>query len=260
MWNFNIIFPAATKLFEAGQLDPTGKDNTLCPFSVAFKEAGEPLGTIWDYHRTHPDDEQAFHNSMNATLSSSTWSPQHILRVFDWNRVNTVVDVGGSAGHVSMAIFDGFPHIQFTVEDVGEVIETSRRDLPQKYAKNITFLEHDFFKPQPVAADCYILRFILHNWSDYDAQRIISSLASAFRPGTKLIAFDHVLPEPGSISAHMETVVRNMDITMYGLMAGKERSQEDFVKIVKKGDPRMELKSCVTPPGSAASALIFECM
>jgi 6-hydroxytryprostatin B O-methyltransferase len=74
-----------------------------------------------------------------------------------------------------------------TVQDVGEVITSSREQLPAKYAGSISFEEHDFFKPQKQIADCYILRFILHNWSDAKAQDIIRNLSPALRPGARVL-------------------------------------------------------------------------
>lgn len=65
-----------------------------------------------------------------------------------------------------MAIINSYPHVKSTVQDLGEVIATSRQQLPVQYSESIQFVEHDFFQPQPVQADAYILRFIMHNWSE----------------------------------------------------------------------------------------------
>ena len=56
---------------------------------------------------------------------------------------------------------------------------------------------HDIFSPQPDAYKnpaVFILRSILHDWSDAYATRILKHLRSAAGLETKLVVIDHVLP------------------------------------------------------------------
>lgn len=55
------------------------------------------------------------------------------------------------------------------------------------------FSVHNFFNPQPVkGAGLYLLRFIMHDWSDERAKVILKHLRDAADPSSKLILFDRI--------------------------------------------------------------------
>ncbi|KAF3481935.1 O-methyltransferase [Arthroderma uncinatum] len=259
--NINVANPASVKMVESLKLNPAGNDGTKAPLSLAFPrhsaDGVEQLGSMWDFLREHPEEEVRFHNSMAATYSSSIYSCEHVVRGFDWAQVKTIVDVGGSEGHVSMAIVNSYPHIKSTVQDLGEVVVTSRQELPAQYNQAIDFVEHDFFQPQPVQADAYVMRFILHNWSDEDAKRIIRGLMPVLKPGVRVLVCEHVIPEKGTVSLYADRIVRNMDVTMFGLLAGKERTAQDYADLLGNVDPRLKLKGNKCPGGSVMTILEF---
>jgi hypothetical protein len=65
--------------------------------------------------------------------------------------------------------------------------------------------EHDFFQPNPVpSASVYILRTILHDWTDADSLKIISAIRTAAAPESKLIVFDgfaeHTCEDPDAMA------------------------------------------------------------
>jgi 6-hydroxytryprostatin B O-methyltransferase len=142
------------------------------------------------------------------------------------------------------------------VQDIGEVIKSSAEALPAKYSKVVSFVEHDFFQPQSTVADCYLLRFILHNWSDAEAKKILASLYPALRPGARLIIVDNAMPVSEAPS-YVEKYIRNMDIGMYSLLAGRERTEADFVELAENADSRLRLESCHRPAGSIPSIFVF---
>lgn len=158
-----------------------------------------------------------------------------------------------------MAIHDSYPDVRATVQDVGEVIMTSLKLLPSKYACAVTFEEHDFFQPQKRIADCYILCFILHNWSDTEAQTIIRNLMPAFRPGARVLINQHTISTiANAVPLYMKKSIRNIDVSMFGLLAGRERSEGDFKRLLTDVDPRLQLRSSICPDGSAATILEFQ--
>lgn len=163
-----------------------------------------------------------------------------------------------------MTIINTYPHITATIQDQSRVVATSAPLLPPKYNPSITFKEHDFFHPQPTIADVYILRFILHDWPDDKARDIIRNLLPALKPGARILIVDHVVPSVGAgeqkINRYMEQIIRQMDITMFGLLAGRERSVGDFERLFGEIEERLVFRGCVTPDGSSLSILEFQFM
>ena len=123
--------------------------------------------------------------------------PSHIVHGFDWAGLGdaTVVDVGGSHGSQSIALASAFPKLSCVVQDRAEVVQ---RALARGKGR-VTFMEHDFFEEQPVrGAAVYVLRWILHDWSDGYAIRILRALGPAMGEGSKVLICEAVLPEPVS--------------------------------------------------------------
>ena len=70
--------------------------------------------------------------------------------------------------------------------------------MPEDLKDRITFQDHDFFTPQPVVgADVYFFRWILHNWSDKYAIKILQNLAPALRSNSHILICDDMMPDHG---------------------------------------------------------------
>jgi 6-hydroxytryprostatin B O-methyltransferase len=92
------------------------------------------------------------------------------------------------------------PSAKFIVQDNNvAALEMGRRDVKAQsddLQTRIEFDEYDFFTPQPVRADMYIFRHILHDWNDTDSVRILSSLLPALEPGARVLISEGLLPQP----------------------------------------------------------------
>lgn len=127
----------------------------------------------------------------------------HVLDGFNWAGLGraTVVDIGGSYGSFSIAIAQKFPNLSCIVQDRKDVAEAGRKTLPASLERRVSFMEHNFFDPQPVkAAAVYLLRWILHDWSDLYAVKILRALLSALTDGSKIVICELVLPQHGTAS------------------------------------------------------------
>ena len=119
-----------------------------------------------------------------------------------------LLQVGGSTGHACIAIAEKAPDATFVVQDLATVVEQGKDSLPDSLRTRVTFQEHDFFTPQPISGDIYLLRFILHDHPDAVATPIIQRTASAMKNGCRLIINDGVLPEPNTLSKGEERIAR----------------------------------------------------
>ena len=133
--------------------------------------------------------------------------PKHMIGGIDWTGVLNFVDVGGAHGSVSVEVVRRVPQVKCVVQDIPPVIASAK--APPDISGRLEFMPHDFFKPQPVkGADIYYLRWIIHNWSDKYAIRILQSLIPALKQGARVIANENLLPEPGSLSPYQERPMR----------------------------------------------------
>jgi hypothetical protein len=107
--------------------------------------------------------------------------------------------IGGSRGHVSMAGAKRYPDLKFLIQDRAEVIVETEKQCPPFLRDQISFMTHNFMTPQPITtADVYMLRWMIHDWSDKYAVRILRSIIPTMKTGAKIVLVEGVLPEPNS--------------------------------------------------------------
>lgn len=245
-------FPASAKLLQAVEKYGASEE----PHESAWNIANATDLPIFHYLEDHPDRAQRFARTMGAMTARDSYHVRHLINGYDWNSLGaaTVVDVGGSSGHASIAIAKVAPHLKLVVQDLSKVVAHGEASLPPDLEDRIFFQVHDFFTPQPVKAELYLLRFILHDYSDLYATRILKCLVPALKRGSRLIVMDGVLPAPNTIPPSEERLLRIMDMKMMTFNA-KERELEGWIKLFAGADPRLRLKYVTKPPGSANSIL-----
>lgn len=130
------------------------------------------------------------------------------------------------------------------------------------YASRIHFQTHDFFKPQDLSADVFLFKSVFHNWPDKYVSQIVRNLLEVLKSGNHLIVFDIVVPSSFeasdmSTSLTMRRLFAAMDLQMHILCNSKERTVEDWVNVIKRADPRFELKGIHVCQGALFGLLDF---
>lgn len=109
----------------------------------------------------------------------------------------------------------------------------------------LAFMQHDFFKTQPVAdADVYFMRQVLHNWDDDSCVGILKALVPALekaKPGTPLLINEAVVPKTGTRTRFEEGLMRQIDMHLMLNFSSKQRSEAEFDVLLKKADSRFRI-------------------
>jgi 6-hydroxytryprostatin B O-methyltransferase len=117
-----------------------------------------------------------------------------------------IEQVGGGRGRLSFALAEKYPDLTFVVQDrpkIGEHIE-----YPPHLKDRVSFEAHDFFTPQSIAAEVYLLGAVLHDWPDNRAIEIIQNLVPAMKDGSRIILAENVKMQSGSQSYFFEAIIR----------------------------------------------------
>lgn len=176
---------------------------------------------IWSWYRSHPAEGLNF---MKAMTAMTQYVDKAIIAAYDFSGFNTIVDVGGGNGALLMAILKATPAATGIVYDAPYVIEKTAEAIAANGLTNRCGVKGgDFFKSVPPGADAYIMKYILHDWYEEDAIRLLRNCSEVMKPGDKLLAFDAVIPEgngphPGKL----------FDITMLVATGGRERTAQEF--------------------------------
>ena len=160
-----------------------------------------------------PDRAKVFAGAMTWHAMLPGFSAQYLASAFPWGSGGelTVVDVGGGLGHVSRALVEHSPTVKCIVEDSPDVVAQGQESLPAHLRGRISFQAHDFFQEQPVSgADVYLLRLVLHDWSDKYAIMIIRALIPTLKLGAKVVVNDRVIPGRGEAHYLAEREARSV--------------------------------------------------
>ncbi|KAL3264742.1 hypothetical protein ABHI18_000447 [Aspergillus niger] len=258
----NSVFPTATKNVNATAAWPGSKELNETAHNLAF----DHHGSFFDYVSQDPARTVEFANSMKAVSTTSFFGTCHLCKSFDWSSLGdgVVVDMGGSTGHVSIALAESFPSLRFVVQDLPDVVSNSikqleERQLPLSVTTRIQFQGHSLLHMQPVkGAAVYLLRQILHDWPDREAVQILRSIVPALGPRSKIFIADIVLPEAGSIPATEEQVMRCNDLLLHQFTNTLERTLEDWQAIVSRVSDNLRIQHVYRDPGSILSLLVIE--
>lgn len=252
-------FPAAAKLVHACEKWPGAEE----PQKTAWSLANHTEQSFFQ-HISEPGNEeqsQRFADCMTAEMSAPEWNIKHTVSGYDWKSVKgTIVDIGGSQGQTALALAREFPHLpQIVVEDLPSVVEPAKASLRDELGNRVSFLAHDFHELQPAAvssAEVLMMRFVLHDYSDKVAVRILRNALPALQQGARLVVLDIAAPPLDEASVLEEKAIRSLDIEMMTMLNGKERTVEEWKELFQSADKRLKVKSVNLQNGSALG--VFE--
>ena len=231
------------------------------PTETAMNVAFDTDLMMFPYFNSQPDRNARFAKVMQNAMKSESHNMNHVKTGFDWNSLGeaTVVDLGGNTGHCSVVIAEAAPKVKCIIQDLPGILAHAQDPhhsvIPPHLKDRISFMDHNFFEPQPVQADAYFVRMIMHDWSDQYARKILKRIAAAMKPGSRLMVMDQIMPPVGLLPGTIEKPMRALDLHMAMMFNGKEREMHEWTAILEAADPRLKIKNVVTPQGSALSVI-----
>lgn len=248
-------FPASAKLVDCYEKWSMGKDHASEePNHNAWCLANNSDLPIWDALKESGNAGQAKRFTKLMDFHHSSTDLKHTLEKYDWKKIDgTIVDIGGSEGELAVTLADTYPHLPHIIEeDLESKVSKGETTLPPKLQNRVYFIAHDFFHPHPeavISAKLFILRFVLCEYSEKYARRILRNLSPALQSGGTLLIVDVVLP-PISFDSDAARALQRMDMTMMQLFNGRERDHEDWAALSTSVDTILKIVDFKNHSGS----------
>ena len=233
-----IRFPASARAADALDKYGQSQDANQSGFSLANNTARG----LYDELSHSPERARRWQGAMSAMANQL--DVEFILDSCQWASyiAPTILDIGGGRGDVSSALAQHLPKATFIVQDIDLTIQSEGTQSKPPHNPSITFQPYDFRTSQPfLGADIYYFRNIFHNWPDKVCIEILRNQIPSLKPGARLLIDDFALQEPGMLSESEDRKQRWMDINMLIFFGSRERTVEEWRKMLGEADGRFEL-------------------
>jgi hypothetical protein len=177
--------------------------------------------SIWEVLAERPEQCETFQRAMTDSTSVAA---DAIVEAYDFSSIRRLADVGGGHGLLLAAILRANPKLQGVLFDRPEVVAHVPKQQFAGCDGRITTEAGSFFERVPDGCDAYLLKHIIHDWSDEHCRTILSLMRDKLpRHGRVLVCEMVVSDEPGPTPAKL------LDIEMLVMtVGGKERTPEEF--------------------------------
>jgi O-methyltransferase len=185
---------------------------------ATLKTFGKPA---WEYYAEHPEEADDFAQGMSNV---SAMAIQAVLEAYSFTGAELLVDVGGSHGSLLSAVLKKLPQARGILFDRPNVVRGAGPVLDRAgVANRVTCQGGSFFESVPDGGDVYLLKMILHDWSDDECVVILSACRKAMIPGGRVVVLEMLISNQGPPSP-----APLMDLNMLVMLTGRERTAEEY--------------------------------
>ncbi|MFD3518648.1 methyltransferase [Streptomyces sp. NPDC058657] len=208
-----------------------GLDSSVRTGGIAFDAV---FGT--DFFRflgRHPQLSADF----NAAMSQASEETAAVLpHAYDFSRFTSVTDIGGGDGSVLAGILAAHPALTGVLHDTKDGLAQAPKTLDRHgVADRCSLAAGDFFRSVPGGSDLYLIKSVLHDWSDEQAVTILGHCREVLPPGGRVLIVEPVLPEVVGTGAAAHAadggITYLSDLNMLVNLGGRERTREDFEEV-----------------------------
>ena len=220
-----------------------GLHHTVTTGGSSFENVfGLPL---FDHIGQHPELGPLFDAGMTAFHGHETAA---MLDAYDFSEIQTLADVGGGNGSLLTAVMQRYPRLKGILYDLGHVAGRARETIQAHGLESrCAVIEGSFFEAIPQGADAYLMRHVIHDWTDEQSVQILRNCRKVVPANGRLLIVEfHVSP------ANEPSVGKDADMIMMAYPGGKERTPEEYRALLEQAGFRL---SGVTRTKSAVSVV-----
>ena len=192
--------------------------------------------TAWDKVYNEPCFDSLFGSMKDlgttfnrAMTSYSRQTIPAILAAYDFSSATTIADIAGGYGHLLGAVLQANPQAKGVLFEFPPVLDGAHAMMDSYGVRDrVEMVAGDFTVSIPVRADIYMLKHIIHDWSDEKCRQILRNISKSMPHNAKVLIIDAVVPGPGE--PHFS---KFLDLEMLMLPGGKERTEDEFRSLLE---------------------------
>jgi hypothetical protein len=196
----------------------------------AFVETfGKPA---FEYLTENPGPAARFHAAMTAGHGNEDGV---LAEALDFSGATHVVDVGGGNGSLLSAILNRHEHLTGTLLELEPAVAAARSGVGGSLPR-CDLVVGDFLEEVTAGGDIYILKKIVHNWSEEKAIALLRNCRRAMNTGGKVLIIETLVGP-----ANEPSWGKMQDFTMLLLFeGGMERTTEEYADLLARAQLRLD--------------------
>ncbi|MES2778143.1 MAG: methyltransferase [Bacteroidota bacterium] len=189
---------------------------------------------------------------INAMSGISIGNFRALATGFDFSKYQTLCDIGGAGGMLSIQVAKANPHIQCTSFDLAPV-EPIAKEIIEKFgfSNKIKTAAGDFFTDNFPKADIITMGMILHDWSEEKKMELVKKAYDALPDGGAFVAIENIIDNERNQNVFGLTMSLNMLIET---AEGFDFTLDDFSRWTKEAGFKSVDILHLAGPASAAIA------
>ncbi|AYY12630.1 hydroxyneurosporene methyltransferase [Actinobacteria bacterium YIM 96077] len=198
--------------------------------SVRSGEANMPrlrgMGA-YEFLTANPEYAAEFFQGMRSMSEPET---DPVLAAYDFSQFRTIVDVVGGRGGLLAGILKQASSARGILYDS----EAATADAPAVFdaagvGERVTIENGSFFDKLPAGADAYVLKHILHDFTEPDCLTVLRNVREAIAPDGTMLVIEYVLD--GNNEHHIGNII---DLWLLLLLGAKERTLPQYSELFAK--------------------------
>ncbi|MFW6193260.1 MAG: methyltransferase, partial [Gemmatimonadota bacterium] len=151
---------------------------------------------LFEYPEKDPEYSRAFDEAMTSYSRIETRAVLDALDADLLAQVDHLCDVAGGYGYLLSHVLDAHPHLSGEVLELPKVVEGAG-EVPEDVGVDdrLEFTAGDMFEQVP-EADGYLMKHILHDWSDDECVEILENVRLAADGEAPVFVAELVVPGP----------------------------------------------------------------
>jgi len=160
------------------------------PDALRSGKAVRPANMYQELH----EETETFIDGMDA-LVKARGDTEYLADAIDWNRIQTLLDVGSGPATYPIALCQRFSHLRATVFDLPATLEISERNVQHAGMNRRIELIAGDYRSDAVAGhyDAIFLSNIVHGENYQNNETLIAKLAPCLNPSGQIVIKDHIL-------------------------------------------------------------------
>jgi hypothetical protein len=186
----------------------------------------------FEYFTQNAEAGEIFNRAMT---SFSLAEAPAIVEAYDFSSIGKLVDVGGGHGLLLAGILKANPQAQGVLSEMPYVIEGAGELLEKEgVSSRVELATGDIFESVPAGGDVYMMKHIIHDWDDEHSIKLLRNIRTAMNENGKVLIVEMVVPEGNEPSPS-----KILDIQMLVTEGGKERTEDEYRKLLEASDFRL---------------------